>query len=183
MKKKIAGASVAGMLAVSLLIAPWEGNELKPYLDVGGVPTACGGVTGIAINAAYEKGITFTNEQCEALNTRAAMEHEKALRAIIADNVEEFIPDLTMSAFISWTYNVGPGAAQKSTLIRLVNAGDLVGACNQLPRWTRVKGAVVRGLENRRFKGDKTRLSEYTVCMIGLDPSYRTPLFDRLYFR
>ena len=45
-----------------------------------------------------------------------------------------------------------------------------------------VKGAVLAGLENRRWKGDAQRISERALCLIGLDPSYTTPLAERLYF-
>jgi len=53
-------------------------------------------------------------------------------------------------ALVSWTYNVGAGAACKSTLVRKANAGDLVGACNEPPRWNRGGGRVIHGLSNRR---------------------------------
>lgn len=177
---KVAGGSAALVLAITLLINPWEGDKLKPYLDVGNIPTACAGVIGPEITKAYNEGRIFTQDECDVMNINAAKKHESGLRAVINDNVENQIPDLTMAAFISWTYNVGNGAAEKSTLVRLVNQNKLFEACDQLSRWTRVKGVVVRGLENRRVHGDAERLSERTVCMIGLDPSYQTPLFDKL---
>ena len=178
---KVTGGGVSALtLAIVLLINPWEGNELKPYPDVGGVPTACGGVTGPEITQAYIAGVVFTQSECDTMTYKAAAKHEAALRKSINDDVEPLIPNLTMSSFIAWAYNVGNGAADKSTLIRLVNAGKFKEACMQLSRWTRVNGVVVRGLENRRIYGDAERLSERTVCLIGLDPSYKTPLFDKL---
>lgn len=165
-------------LAVVLLIQPWEGNERVPYLDVGGVPTACGGITGPDITKAYHAGYVFTDAECRALN-----EDHVALHAESAQRLITFrpVPDLTMAAFISFHYNVGPGAFASSTLRKKANAGDLRGACEQLSRWVKVGNVVVRGLEKRRVLGDANRLSERTVCLIGIDPSYRTPLFERLY--
>jgi GH24 family phage-related lysozyme (muramidase) len=61
-------------------------------------------------------------------------------------------------AFVSWTYNVGVGAACKSTLVRKANAGDLVGACNELPRWNKAGGRTIKGLTNRR-------ISERAMCL------------------
>lgn len=178
--KVAGGGATATILAIALLINPWEGNELKPYLDVGGIPTACGGIIGPEITKAYNEGRVFTEAECEVRNIAAVEKHEKALRKSINDDVEARIPALTMAAFISWAYNVGNGAADKSTLIRLVNQGRFKDACEQLSRWTMVKGVVIRGLQNRRVIGDANRLSERTVCLIGIDPSYKTPLFDRL---
>ncbi len=180
--KSALGLTAAGTIALNMLIIPWEHNVPKPYLDVGGVPTACGGVTGPEITKAYNEGYVFTKTECDHLNARAVRKHELGLRDAIDDQVEKIIPEFTMAAYISWTYNVGTGAAARSTLVRKVNAGDLVGACDQLKRWTRVNGVVVRGLENRRVNGDSVRISERTLCLIGLDPNYKTPLFEKLYF-
>ena len=170
----------AAAVAVALLIGPWEGYHRKPYLDGANIPTACHGVTGQIITNAYNAGYVFTDEECRKLDEEALAKHERGLRAVISDNVEPKIHVFTMAALISWVYNVGNGAAAKSTLIRMVNSGDLLGACNQLSRWTRVDGKVSRGLENRRFRGDSDRISERTLCLIGIDPSYKTPLFERL---
>lgn len=180
--KAALGLTAAGAVALNMLILPWEGNKLKPYLDVGGVPTACAGVTGPDITKAYHEGRVFTAPECDSLNARAVRVHEIALRNSINDDVEFKIPVFTMAAYISWTYNVGTGAAARSTLVRLVNAGEFKAACEQLPRWVRVRGVIVAGLENRRYKGDATRLSERTLCLIGLDPAYKVPLFEKLYF-
>ncbi len=170
----------AAAVAVALLIGPWEGYKPKPHLDDGGIPTACHGVTGEIITKAYNAGYVFTDDECRQLDEAALEKHEQGLRAVIVDNVEPKIHLYTMAALISWVYNVGNGAAERSTLIRMVNSGDLVGACNQLSRWTKVDGKVSRGLENRRFRGDSDRISERTLCLIGVDPSYKTPLFERL---
>jgi len=180
--KAALGLTAAGTIALNMLIIPWEQTRLKPYLDIGNVPTACSGITGPEITQAYVDGYVFSKSECASLDARAVRTHEMALRAAINDRIEFEIPDFTMAAFISWTYNVGPNAAAKSTLVKLINAGDLRGACEQLPRWTRVQGVVVRGLENRRVNGDGQRVSEKSMCMIGLDAKYKTPVFEKVYF-
>jgi GH24 family phage-related lysozyme (muramidase) len=53
-------------------------------------------------------------------------------------------------AFTDATYNLGPSVVCGSDLQRLANAGDLPGACNQLPRWNKAGGKVVDGLTQRR---------------------------------
>lgn len=180
--KAALGLTAAGTIALNMLIIPWEGTRLKPYLDIAGIATACSGITGPEITAAYKEGRSFTKEECARMDAAAVAKHEAGLRRSINDDVEATIPVFTMAAFISWTYNVGTGAADRSTLVRLVNAGKLREACEQLPRWTRVRGVVVAGLQNRRYRGDANRISERTMCLIGLDPAYETPLFERLYY-
>lgn len=179
---KPAGITAATILAITLLIQPWENGangkpRLTPYLDSGKVATACTGATGAEITAAYNSGRVFTEKECRAIDERNFATHAESVYRLVTYRP---LPDLTGAAFISFHFNVGANQFASSTLLRKANAGDMKGACEQLPRWTRVKGVVVRGLENRRYLGDNERVSERTVCMIGLDPSYRTPLFDRL---
>lgn len=173
----------AGTLAYNVLILPWEGNKLKPYLDVGNVPTACGGVTGPEITAAYNAGVVFTKEQCDVLNKNAVAKHEKALRDAIHDNVEKTVPLESMAAFISWTFNVGPNAVKKSTLVRHLNNGNILEACKQLSRWTYVNGIVIRGLENRRTHGDEWRISERDLCFKGIGEKPKSNWFYKIWSR
>jgi lysozyme len=61
-------------------------------------------------------------------------------------------------SIVSWAYNVGTGAACKSTLVRKLQAGDYAGACRELLRWDRFKGQPLPGLTIRRQ-------SEFRQCM------------------
>jgi lysozyme len=63
-------------------------------------------------------------------------------------------------AIVSWAYNVGTGAACRSTLVRKLNAGDYAGACAELLRWVRAGGRELPGLVKRRQ-------DEYRKCMGG----------------
>lgn len=53
-------------------------------------------------------------------------------------------------AVVSWTYNVGSGAACSSTLVRKLRARDYEGACDELLKWKYVAGRELRGLLLRR---------------------------------
>jgi GH24 family phage-related lysozyme (muramidase) len=53
-------------------------------------------------------------------------------------------------ALISFTYNVGGGALQSSTLVKLLNAGDYDAVPKQLMRWTLADGKRLPGLVRRR---------------------------------
>ena len=51
---------------------------------------------------------------------------------------------------VSWAYNVGPGAACGSTLVRMLKAGDYPGACREILRWDKQAGKTLPGLTKRR---------------------------------
>jgi lysozyme len=53
-------------------------------------------------------------------------------------------------ALASFTYNVGAGAFDKSTLLQKVNQGDYAGASQEFARWDQAGGRRDPGLANRR---------------------------------
>lgn len=53
-------------------------------------------------------------------------------------------------AIVSWAYNVGTGAACRSTLVRKLKVYDYAGACAELLRWDKFKGKTLAGLTKRR---------------------------------
>ena len=55
-----------------------------------------------------------------------------------------------LNALVSFTYNVGIGNLQRSTLLRLLNAGNYNGASKQFLLWNRAGGKVLKGLTIRR---------------------------------
>ena len=61
-------------------------------------------------------------------------------------------------ALVSLAYNIGSGAFCKSTLVRLLNAGDYAGACDQILAWDKFKGKPLAGLTKRRQQ-------EYRMCI------------------
>lgn len=157
-KGKIAGSAAAMAVAVTLL-NDFEGKKLVAYKDIVGVWTVCQGET-----RGVREGDKYTSAQCDALLAKGIAEFEAGLdRCLLVE-----VPVKAKIAFVSWTYNVGVDAACKSTLVRKANAGDLKGACEQLPRWNRAGGRVVRGLTNRR-------VVERGLCLSALDtPELKT---------
>jgi lysozyme len=53
-------------------------------------------------------------------------------------------------ALISFAFNVGNGAFQESTLLKLLNQGDFDSVPAQLNRWTKASGRTLPGLVTRR---------------------------------
>jgi len=54
------------------------------------------------------------------------------------------------SALCSLCFNIGCAAFGKSTLVKMLNAGDYNGAATQFSRWDKQAGKVLAGLTRRR---------------------------------
>lgn len=150
------GGSAAAVIALGLPItAKWEGLENQAYWDSHGqVWTVCYGET-----AGVQRGDQYSDAEClSMLQERWGGFHRDMIACApqLAD-----APVEVQAAVTSWAYNVGTGAACKSTLARHLRKSEWREACNQLPRWRRAGGQVLRGLVNRR--ADEQRL-----CLSGL---------------
>lgn len=142
MNKRQAALSLALVLAI-----PAEGLRQYAYRDPVGILTVCYGHTGPDVEA----GRRYSLAECRALlddDMSAAL-----------DAVEARFPGLPVEVTASFgdaTFNVGTSIidTKKSTAARHLAAGELVAACNQLPRWNkaRVAGVMVAlpGLTKRR---------------------------------
>jgi len=146
--------SAAVMAAAIAVVGAFEGIRLVAYRDIVGVPTVCFGET-----RGVKMGDKYTREQCQVMLGGALVEFEAGMRRCMKN--PDGIPDGAYVALLSWSYNVGNGAACKSNLMRKLNAGDVRGACNELPKWNRAGGRAVRGLTNRRA-------AERKLCLKGL---------------
>ncbi|MBA85233.1 MAG: lysozyme [Rhodobacteraceae bacterium] len=156
--KKAVGGIVSAAVLVSAVpgVSYWEGRSLRAYQDIVGVWTICDGVT-----SGVKPGDTATDAQCDAMLTHELRAHAEGLSACIADDVERQIPTQTAAALVSWAYNIGTGAACRSTLVRKLNGRAWSEVCTELSRWNRAGGRVVRGLTNRRA-------AERADCEAGL---------------
>lgn len=130
-----------------------EGREYEVYADIVGVPTVCDGITGPDVI----KGKTYTDAECNALTIKQVEKHGSEL----LDCIHVRITQGMYEALAGWAYNVGTGAACKSTAIRLINAGRYAEGCRDLMRWNRAGGQVVRGLTLRRER-------EMKACLNGI---------------
>lgn len=149
-------AAIAGIAAA--LAAPMEGLRQVAYYDPPGILTVCYGHTGDV-----EKGRRYSLEECKGL-----LESDMLDAVLTVERCAPHLPEVTAAALSDAVFNLGPALVcepSRSTLARLLRAGDVAGACNQLPRWdkARVAGVMVSlpGLTKRRR-------AEQALCLEGL---------------
>jgi len=140
------------------LFKEWEGLVTHEYLDSGSAPTigighlltrserTSGKITigGQALD--YRNGLT--EQQCWDLLDLDLSGSE----AVVNEAVKVSLNQNQFDALVSFVFNVGDGAFRGSTLLRLLNQGQLDQVPAQLQRWVRDNGQVVQGLVNRRNK-------------------------------
>lgn len=69
---------------------------------------------------------------------------------VVQDKVTVPLTDNQFAALVSFAFNVGTGAFQRSTLLRKLNAGGYDAVPEQLARWVHAGGRRLQGLANRR---------------------------------
>jgi lysozyme len=133
------------------LIESFEGLKLSPYRDQAGVPTIGYGTI------LYESGHKVTMSDPPITQEQALILLEWNINqkvAAINHLVQVPINQNQFDALASFAYNEGVGALQGSTLLRLLNSGDVDGAADQFLVWDKehVDGQLVAdgGLLHRR---------------------------------
>lgn len=94
----------------------------------------------------YFGGAGITDSEADTLLRSDLMRYEAA----VLRSVKVVLTQDQFDALVSFTFNVGIGALQKSTLLGMLNDGDYAGACEQFLRWNKVAGKVFKGLTKRR---------------------------------
>ncbi|QEL55519.1 lysozyme [Chromobacterium paludis] len=124
------------------MIKQFEGLKLAAYQDSVGVWTIGYGHTGPDV----KPGLTISNDQAEQLLRQDLVRFEQGVGNLVKTPINQNQFD----ALISFSYNLGLGNLQSSTLLRLLNQGDYQGAARQFPLWDKAGGKAVLGLLSRR---------------------------------
>ena len=143
---RIAGLSLSAAALIGLAVH--EGYRDTAYIPVpGDVPTIDFGSTTHADGRPVRLG-----DKSDPIRGLIRLgQHVDAKQR----DLRECIGDVPMhqhewDAIVSWAYNVGTGAACKSTLVKLLQAYDYAGACRELDKWVYFKGKPLPGLVRRR---------------------------------
>lgn len=124
------------------LIMYYEGLRLKAYQDTGGVWTIGYGHTGPEV----KKGLVITREQAEEYLATDLHEAELAVQRCVHWGMSQHQFD----ALVSFVYNLGVKQFENSTLLKKLNAKDILGASKEFGRWVYDDGKVQPGLIERR---------------------------------
>jgi lysozyme len=124
------------------LIKSFEGCKLDSYQDVVGIWTIGYGSTGPDIQGP----MSWTQEQADE---RLAHDLQK-FETGVSSHVTSQLTSNQFSALVCFSYNVGLGNLESSTLLKDVNAGNFADAAAQFLRWNKAGGNVVAGLTRRR---------------------------------
>jgi GH24 family phage-related lysozyme (muramidase) len=127
------------------LIKRFEGFSPAVYICPAGYPTiGYGHVMKPQEREQFAGGIT--TEQAETLLRQDLQTAERAVLRII--NVP--LTDGQFDALVSFTFNLGAGALQRSTLRRKVNRGDHAAVPAEFRKWVWAGGRKLEGLVRRR---------------------------------
>ena len=160
LRDQLVKAGAVSVLAIASVLGAWyEGDGPSSmqhdstllyhvYIDPVGIPTVCRGITGPDVI----RNKLYTMAECRKLEEKHALIAQRAVKRYIRgyDDLNKW----QQAALIDFTYNLGAGALEGSTMRKLFNAGDIDGGCRQLSLWVkgRVRGqlVVMNGLVERR---------------------------------
>lgn len=150
--------AVALTLATAIAI-PAEGLRQYAYYDPPGILTVCYGHTGPDV----VKKRKYSLDECKALLS-ADMLHA----VLIVERCVPGLPVKVLAAFADAVFNIGPKVAcdhKASTAARLLSAGNIEAACNQLPRWNK---STIAGVLTALPGLTKRRAKEQVLCLEGV---------------
>ena len=130
------------------LIKSFEGFESAAYLDPVNIPTIGYGATYYQDGTPVRMGDPPISES-QALDLLAFQVRRYA--DAVARYVQVPLAQEEFDALTSFTFNLGPEALRRSTLLRKLNAGDYIGAADEFPKWNMAGGRVYPGLTRRRM--------------------------------
>lgn len=124
------------------LIKRFEGCRLQAYRCPAGVWTIGFGHTGTDVT----EGQRITAEEADRLLREDLAHIERRVRQLVTAPLTQNQFD----AIVSFAYNVGLGALERSTLLKRLNTQDHRAAAAQFGLWTKASGRELPGLVRRR---------------------------------
>jgi len=125
-----------------------EGVRSKPYRCPAGLWTVgVGHLIGDGKSLPESWNRTFTQEEIDGILKRDLNRFERGILKMLP-NVR--LRQCEFDALVSFSFNLGLGTFQRSTLRQALLRGDKETAMESLMKYCRAGGKVLRGLENRR---------------------------------
>ena len=124
------------------LIKAFEGFSPIIYLCPANIRT-------IGYGHVVQKGETFTRitrDEADVLLKKDLYQAERSVMRLI----RVFLTDNMFDALASWTFNLGSGALQRSTLRARLNRGEYDEVPGEIRKWVFAGGRRLQGLVRRR---------------------------------
>ena len=132
------------------LTKAFESCRLTAYRDIKGVLTIGYGHTGPEV----VEGLVWTQDQADS---QLIMDLQHAV-TVVYNLVTIGLSQPAFDAVVDLVFNIGSGNFRNSTMLKLLNAGNLEAAAEQFDRWDEAGGKKVAGLLRRR----KAETEEFT---------------------
>ncbi len=124
------------------LIKKFEGCEYNAYKCAAGVWTI-----GYGHTAGVKDGDLVCQREADELLEKDITEFEE----IVHNAVDVPIHQHQFDALVSWTFNLGGGNLNASTMLKVLNSGAYEDVPAQIKRWNKAGGKVLEGLTRRRL--------------------------------
>jgi len=129
------------------MLAHHEGVRQKPYKCPAGLWTVgVGHLIGDGKTLPDSWNKTFTLDEVYDILAKDVVRFERGVNKYITVPLRQNEFD----AIISFSFNLGLGVLQRSTLRQALNRGDKEGAIASLLKYNKAGGKVLKGLDNRR---------------------------------
>lgn len=129
------------------IIKKFEGCKLSSYKCQAGIWTIGWGNTYYENGSKVQPDDSITQARAEALLLLTVTKFWKETKKVVKSNVN----DNQFAALVSFSYNLGIGALNKSTLLKLVNANpNDKQIAHEFMKWVNAGGKPSNGLINRR---------------------------------
>lgn len=139
-----------------ILIKHHEGVRNKPYRCPAGLWTVgVGHLIGDGKSLPADWNRTFTQEEIDGILKRDLNRFELGVCKMLP-NVQ--LKQCEFDALVSFSFNLGLGTFQRSTIRQALLRGDKKAAMESLVKYCKAGGKILKGLQNRRL--DERRLFE-----------------------
>lgn len=129
------------------LIKEFEGVRLEAYQCFAGIWTIGYGSTYWPDGRRVKQGDRLANHaEAEQLLRDTVKTYEAGVNRI----VKVHLTQNQFDALVSFAFNLGIAALEKSTLLRKLNQIDIMPVANEFSRWTKSGGKELEGLRRRR---------------------------------
>jgi len=128
----------------------FESCRLTAYQDVKGVWTIGYGHTGSDVT----EGLTWTQDQADTALVCDTQHAVNTVNRLVTIELSQTAFD----ALVDFVFNVGSGNFAGSTMLKLINSGNLDAAAEEFSKWDHASGQVISGLLRRR----EAEVNEFT---------------------